>query len=155
MMKLCRLFVLPSLLLLLAACGPSIETGPEEVRWDRQTCTRCVMSVSDQRFAAQVREAGEDHRVHFFDDIGCAITWLEQQEWKEQDGVEIWVADFNTHAWLDARNAWFTENGPSPMGFNLAARAEQQEGAVKFENAVEQIKQHKGHSMMNNHKRHH
>ena len=50
------------LIWLLSACGQQAETGPVEVRWDQESCTRCAMAVSDHRFAAQVR-GGEGDAV--------------------------------------------------------------------------------------------
>ena len=54
------------------ACGVRPETGPVDPAWDRDTCERCAMILSDRRFAAQLRYA-QDRTVRHFDDLGCAI----------------------------------------------------------------------------------
>jgi len=97
------------------------------------------MSVSDQRFAAQVRDGTSRPRVHIFDDIGCAVTWLEKQTWKDHPDTKIWVLDAVEGTWLDARTAWFESVQISPMGYNLIARRERTRGAVDYASAVRKI----------------
>jgi len=110
-------------LLALLACTPEPEVGPGEVRWDRETCTHCNMAIGDRHYAAQIRgaAAGEKTRLYKFDDIGCAITWLEKQDWKNDPRTEIWVADFRNAEWLDARQASYVTGKISPMNYGLGA----------------------------------
>jgi len=112
------------LVLLLAGCSAGETSGPVEVRWDRETCTRCAMALGDRLSAAQVRGAapGEVTRVYKFDDIGCAVLWLDGQPWKDDARTEIWVTDRNTGQWLDARTATFVPGVRSSMGFGLGAQ---------------------------------
>ena len=79
------LFRLLLIAFLLAGCSGEDATGPGEVRWDRESCARCAMAVSDRHFSAQVRggAAGQRTRLYKFDDIGCAVVWLDQQDWKD------------------------------------------------------------------------
>ena len=76
------LFRLLLITFLLAGCSGEDATGPGEVRWDRESCTRCAMAVSDRHFSAQVRggATGQKTRLYKFDDIGCAVVWLDQQD---------------------------------------------------------------------------
>ena len=66
--------------LFLVACSPEEFTGPGEIRWDREVCKRCNMSVGDRFYAAQVRGAPAEEKTELykFDDIGCAVIWLEK-----------------------------------------------------------------------------
>ncbi len=130
-----------ALLLLLTGCSSPDETGPGKIRWDQEVCERCAMAISDRNFAAQIRggPAGERTRLYKFDDIGCAVVWLEKQAWKEDPRTEIWVADHRTGDWLDARKAWFLPGPHSPMGYNLGASAERQKDALDFDAAREHI----------------
>jgi len=70
---------------LLPGCSGQDATGPVDVRWDRETCERCAMAVGDRYSASQVRgaPAGQSTRVYTFDDIGCAVIWLDEQPWKD------------------------------------------------------------------------
>jgi copper chaperone NosL len=135
--------VLPSLvlLLLLGACSGPDATGPGEVRWDRETCTRCSMAISDHLYAAQVRGAssGEKSRLYKFDDIGCALIWLEQQPWKDDARTEIWVADYRNGNWLDAHSAFYLQDRISPMNYGLGAQPENTGDALDFAEAKAHI----------------
>jgi len=135
--------VLPSLVLLLlaVACSAPDATGPGEVRWDRETCTHCSMAISDHLYAAQVRGAatGEKTRLYKFDDIGCALVWLEQQPWKNDARTEIWVADYRNGNWLDARSAFYLQDRISPMNYGLGAQSENIDDALDFSEAKAHI----------------
>jgi len=123
--------------LLLAACGGDPGTGPVEVKWDRVTCERCRMVLSDRHHSAQVREKRSDgrSRVAFFDDIGCAVIWLEDQPWRDDPGTEVWVNDWRTGDWIDARAAHYLTGQETPMQYGLGAQSESIAGALDFDQA--------------------
>ncbi len=122
------------ILLLLAGCGGEPDTGPGKVRWDRETCVRCGMAVSDPKYSAQVRAPRQHGKrpLYKFDDIGCAIIWLDQQPWKDDPTVEIWVNDYHDGKWLDARKAWYVPGKITPMGYGLGATDKKEPGAMDF-----------------------
>lgn len=126
---------------LLTACANKEETGPAEVRWDREACERCAMSVSDRKYSAQVRGGPSDRktRVYKFDDIGCAVIWLDKQEWKNDQRTEIWVTDNLSGNWIDARQASYVTGQITPMGYGLGARSEPTEGSLDFAAANKHI----------------
>ncbi len=138
--KLAQMFVrvlLSILLLMSSACSPEESTGPGVVRWDRETCTRCNMAVGDRNYAAQVRGAapGEKAGLYKFDDIGCAVIWLEEQDWKDEARTEIWVSDHRNGEWIDARKASYIKSKTSPMNYGLGAQAEATESALDYSRA--------------------
>ena len=61
---------------------------PARLSWDRQSCARCAMAISDRRYAAQLVKA--DGKAYFFDDIGCALQFLEAREWKDAPSCPLW-----------------------------------------------------------------
>lgn len=131
-------------MLLLAACSGDPGTGPVEVKWDRDVCTRCNMVLSDRQHAAQVRYTpvdGSRGQVKKFDDLGCAVLWLEQQPWHAEPGVEIWVTDHRDGHWLDARTAFYVTGQLTPMQYGLGAQAEPADGALDFGQARRHIDQ--------------
>jgi nitrous oxide reductase accessory protein NosL len=133
----------PGLLIvcLLAGCSGEDVTGPGEVRWDRETCSRCAMAVGDRHYAAQVRgaPAGERTRVYTFDDIGCAVVWLDQQPWKDDVRTELWVTDHLNGEWIDARLASYVTGRVTPMDYGLGAQREALPGSMDFTRARKHI----------------
>ncbi|MCB2101537.1 MAG: nitrous oxide reductase accessory protein NosL [Rhodobacterales bacterium] len=126
----------------LAACDDGPQTGPGAIHWDRDVCELCRMMISDPHFVAQVR-GGPKRKLYVFDDIGCAINWLNDQPWAGDAETEIWVADHASTrdkvAWLDAREAWFTPGPASPMAYNYAAGTEKTDTALRFEDLTGRI----------------
>lgn len=99
-------------------CGGEPASGPGPVAWDRDTCERCQMVISDRAFAAQVRSA--DGRLHRFDDPGCAVLWLDDHA-NDAPAREIWVRAVDADGWLDARRARYVPVPRTPMGYGFGA----------------------------------
>ncbi len=131
------------LMLILPAVGCSRDpgTGPVEVKWDRVACERCRMVLSDRRHAAQIRftDPGGRSRIMVFDDIGCAVIWLDDKPWKSAPTTEIWVNDHRNGDWIDARSAFYVGGQLTPMEYGLGAQTEPASGAITFERAVAHI----------------
>ncbi|WP_459870966.1 nitrous oxide reductase accessory protein NosL [Endothiovibrio diazotrophicus] len=123
--------------MLLSGCGGDPGTGPVEVHWDRQVCDRCRMALSDPHHAAQVRwqEAGGRSRVALFDDLGCALIWLEEKPFRDAASTEIWVNDWRNGTWIDARRATYLTGQVTPMEYGLGAQPEPAPGGLDFARA--------------------
>ncbi len=115
-----------------------------EIKWDRDTCTRCSMVISDRRFAAELR-GGPNDTAYKFDDIGCMASWMkdkaEEHKWINEAATRMWVADFDSKSreamrWLDPRRAFYITR-TSPMAYNFAAVAVPQGGALDFNDVRE------------------
>jgi nitrous oxide reductase accessory protein NosL len=134
-------FALTPLAAALSACGhkENWPAGMRPIKWDRDTCSRCTMVISDRRFAAEICGAANGAAFKF-DDIGCAALWLRDKAadypWSAEPATRIWVADLaskgNNVIWLDARAACYVHK-TSPMGYNFGANAQAQAGAVDFD----------------------
>lgn len=135
--------VLTPLAVSLAACGKGGDwpAGMAEIMWDRDTCARCSMVISDRRFAAELR-GGERDTVFKFDDIGCAVTWMHHKvgdfPWMAEPATRFWVADAGAAAglgdkWLEARKAHYAGGSMSPMGYNYSARAYAEAGSQSYD----------------------
>lgn len=127
--------------ILVIACSGDPGTGPVEVKWDRDSCERCRMVLSDRLYSAQIRGGleGKKTRVYKFDDIGCAVLWLEQQSWHTDPRTEMWVTDYRTGAWIDARSAFYVKDRITPMAYGLGAQVDYVDGALTYAQAVEHI----------------
>lgn len=130
---------LTPLALALSACGKSEwPEGMAEIKWDRETCPRCSMVISDRRFAAQLRGGPKDMVVKF-DDIGCFTFWIRDYvktyPWLDDPATRMWVADVTSKGkeviWLDPRQAHYVTR-TSPMGYNFGAVAHPQMGSLDF-----------------------
>ena len=131
----------PCVLLGLAACSGDPGSGPLDVKWDRFACERCRMVLSDRQHAAQVRvpQAEGRSKVVFFDDIGCAVVWLEDKPFNDDPRTEIWVSDWRTGDWVDARKAVYLAGQVTPMEYGLGAQTEPNPQALDFAAVRERI----------------
>lgn len=127
--------------LLLAGCSGDPGQGPVGVKWDRDACERCRMVLSDRAYAAQVRFFPEDGRskVFKFDDIGCAVLWLEDKPWKRDPKTEIWVRDMLSDQWIDARTAVYVKGRITPMEYGLGAQSQADPNGMDFAQARSHI----------------
>jgi hypothetical protein len=130
-----------ALTLLLSACGGDPGQGPVEVKWDRDACERCRMVLSDPLHSAQVRVPTPDgrSRVYRFDDIGCALIWLEERAERDDPATEIWVNDWRTGDWIDARTATYLRGQVTPMEYGLGAQPEPARDGLDFAQAKAHI----------------
>ncbi|MCB0129877.1 MAG: nitrous oxide reductase accessory protein NosL [Caldilineaceae bacterium] len=119
-------------LLTLAACGgPTVTPDtPPEILYGEDVCDQCNMIINDERYAAGLvveTEPGRyEHRI--FDDIGDLLVYVKGQE----DDLVIaayYVHDYNSKEWIDGQTAYYiySEELVTPMGFGLAAAAQQLE----------------------------
>ncbi len=129
------LAAVPGVVATLSACSSSADAlGPVAVRWDRDPCTNCGMVISDRRYAAQV-QSGPGRTPSKFDDLGCAIGWLEQQPWGRDAALRMWViepADPSSALWTEATRARFVRRHGSPMGYDFAPATAGDEQGVTF-----------------------
>ncbi len=107
------------------ACGDGSHTGPGRIHWDRQTCEHCQMVISEHRHAVQIRISGQ-RNTHAFDDLGCALLWLDEFEEKapsagNEGEVEIWARDPSGTNWIDGRNSRFEGEQSTPMAYGFSS----------------------------------
>lgn len=106
--------------------------GTEEIHYGREACAKCGMIISDPHFAAEIR-GGPDLALAKFDDVGCAVNWLEKKPWRAETTTRFWVMNGETgKEWLDARSSWYIPGMMSPMNYGFGAVAQQKSGAVDF-----------------------
>ena len=131
----------------LSACGKNsnLPEDMQAIMWDRDTCTRCSMAISDRRFAVEM-VGGPKKTVFKFDDIGCAVVWMRDKSaehpWMKDAATKLWVADLTNQGdklhWLEARAAHYITK-TSPMAYNQAAVAQPQAGSMDFPTMVEHV----------------
>ncbi|MCW8957220.1 MAG: nitrous oxide reductase accessory protein NosL [Gammaproteobacteria bacterium] len=141
------------------------DTGPVEIKWDRDACERCRMVLSDRLHSAQVRGGpqGGKSKVYKFDDFGGAVLWLQDKPWKDDAKTEIWVNDHRDGHWIDGRKAWYITGQITPMEFGLGAQDTAVDNALNYQQAIDYIVQREARfnapgvdlkEQMNEHKQH-
>src|SRR5688572_3465904 len=94
-----QFYIIVLSVMLLSGCGNSqAASGPPDVHWGEDTCTRCTMVVDAPRFAAaRLGAAGTPAQ---FDDIGDAFIFQRDARWTADS--RLWVKDYETEVWLEA-----------------------------------------------------
>ena len=106
------------ILLLAAGCS----SGPEPIRYDQDTGAFCRMTITDQRYGAELVTL--KGKIYTFDSVECLAGFLLQQEVPTDQVGSLWVTDFsNPPALIPAETARYlqSETLHSPMGLNLTA----------------------------------
>ena len=67
------------------------------------------------------------------------MIWLQDKEWKDEAGTEIWVTDYTNGQWINARTANYVTGKLTPMNYGLGAQVEAAAGALDFTQAIEHI----------------
>jgi nitrous oxide reductase accessory protein NosL len=108
------------IMIVLGACEQKPKGGVEKMHWDRDMCERCKMAVSERKYAVQIVNPKTD-RAYKFDDIGCAILWLDEEKIPWAKEAIVWITDAKTGKWIDAKTALYTDDSITPMAFGFAA----------------------------------
>ena len=111
-------------LLSFSGCEKKPIGAADKMHWDRDMCERCKMAISDRKFAAQIIDP-KSGKVYKFDDIGCAVLWMDETNIPWRDQAIIWVTDAKTGKWIDARKAKYTDESITPMAYGFAAHSDE------------------------------
>ncbi|WP_345163437.1 nitrous oxide reductase accessory protein NosL [Nibribacter koreensis] len=106
----------------LAACS----TEPKPVPYGAANCTHCNMTVSDNRFGAEL--VNDKGKPFYFDAAECLIAYVNERPEERKKASHVLVTDYTKpNTLIDARTAHFYQSKAitSPMGMNLAAVADQ------------------------------
>jgi len=92
----------------------------EQIHWDRDMCERCKMAISERKFAFEIINPNNG-KSYKFDDIGCAVLWMDEEKIPWKDRAIFWITDAKTGKWINARTAYYTDDSITPMAYGLAA----------------------------------
>ncbi|MCC7401063.1 MAG: nitrous oxide reductase accessory protein NosL [Chitinophagaceae bacterium] len=100
----------------------SCNSGPEPIVTGKDQCNFCGMTVSDDRFGAEL--ITKKGKVFKFDDANCILSYLKKDGFDKNSVKEVYFKDFsNDHSLIKANDAFFLKSDElrSPMGGNIAA----------------------------------
>ncbi len=101
-------------------CNKTVNTEPKKVTYDRDLCERCKMQLVDRYHSAQIVNP-EDGKSYPFDDLGCAVLWLDETTPAWKDKALIYITDGKDGSWVEHKNAYYAEGYNTPMSFGIAA----------------------------------
>jgi copper chaperone NosL len=107
-----------SMILFLSSCN----TKPEPIQVGRDNCSFCKMTISDNRFGAEL--VTQKGKIYKFDDIHCLVSFLHTENGVKKDKAAVYFTDFsNGHVLIKEGDAVFCKSDlfKTPMGGNIAA----------------------------------
>jgi len=118
------LFFILLMLLGFSGCEKKAPGAVAQMHWDRDMCERCNMAISERKFAVQIIDP-QSGKVHKFDEIGCAVLWMNEEKIPWKNKAVIWINDAQNGKWIDAKKAKYTDGAITPMAFGFAAYSDQ------------------------------
>lgn len=103
----------------LFAC--QMNNGPKPIKYGKDQCAYCKMTISDQRFGTQLQT--KKGRIYNFDDVQCMLAFVKAQTVKQEEVQEFFLPDYITNKLLPAKNLYYlkSEELKSPMRGDIAA----------------------------------
>lgn len=128
----------PAYLLLIGMLSlSSCSSGPQPIRWGKDNCHFCKMTISDQRFGAEVMT--KKSKAYLFDDTHCLFKFLEEGTVPRQDIRAIYLTNFNApNELLEVTQATLVQDEriKGPMNGDIAAFASEEAAKQTFSGAA-------------------
>ncbi len=109
-----------SVLLILSISGCS--TGSQPIRIGQDNCEFCKMTISDNRFGAEI--VTKKSKIYKFDDEHCISAFLDSKKVTPEQIAAVYFTNFNSpHELINVKQAHFLQSPSlkSPMNGNIAA----------------------------------
>lgn len=113
-----RLLIAGLLTFALSGCS----TDPQPIRIGQDNCDFCKMTISDNRFGAEI--ITKKSKVYKFDDEHCIVAFLHSKKVEQEQIAGIYFTNFSSpHQLINVENAYFLQSPSfrSPMNGNIAA----------------------------------
>ncbi len=128
--------------LFFSGCEKKKIGGVEKIHWDRDMCERCKMAISERKYAFEIVNP-KNGKTYKFDDIGCAVLWMDEEKIPWKNKAILWITDAKTGKWINARTAYYTDDSITPMAYGLAAYTKKTKPKnheiIRFKDAVNTI----------------
>ena len=78
------------------------------------------MAISERKYAFEIVNP-KSGKTYKFDDIGCAVLWMDEEKIPWKNKAILWITDAKNGKWINARKALYTDDSITPMAYGLAA----------------------------------
>jgi copper chaperone NosL len=96
--------------------------SPEPIRYGKDACEFCKMTIMDKRYAAEI--VTDKGKAFKFDDLSCMVKYMKANKLNESTLAFVVVNDYNKPGeWIDVKTATFLSSKDlrSPMRGDMAA----------------------------------
>lgn len=110
---------------ILSSCS---SDGPQAIKYGKDQCAYCKMTVSDARFGTQLKT--KKGRAYHFDDQQCMVAMVKKGEIAKEDVAVFYMPDYaNDNKLLAAEGLFYlhSESLKSPMRGDVAAFQHQED----------------------------
>ena len=129
------------LLAIFAASISSCSVEPEEIKYGKDECKYCKMTIVDEKFGAEL--VTKKGKVYKFDAIECMFDYMYDLDADNSEDFAFYLVNrFTSPKKLhDATSSHYliSETFPSPMGGNLSAYSSQSEAKEKLGNNLGEL----------------
>jgi copper chaperone NosL len=115
-----------TILLCLSLVACTVE--PEPLRYGKDACHHCKMTLMDRKFGAEI--VTTKGKIYKFDDVNCMLSFHNSGEVEGEDLNNVLIVDFSKpEKLIDAKNALYVKSEliKSPMASSIAAFASNNE----------------------------
>ncbi len=99
----------------------SCTTGPEALKIGRDNCSYCKMTISDNRFGAEL--ITQKGKIYKFDDGHCLLSFIQSKILEKKEIATVYFTDFiGKHTLVKADGAFLLQSDffKGPMNGNMA-----------------------------------
>jgi len=121
----------------------NLKKLPLKMELNKYQDSDCGMVIENFEYVAQV--ISPSGNTWFFHDHGGFVNWLKDKKFEKE--AVIWVMSRDTKKWIDAREAFYSLNEITPMGYGFGAYKKTKEGFVTYEEM--RLKMLRGETMNN------
>lgn len=126
------------LFLFFASYLMACEAQPEPIKYGKDACHLCKMTLMDKRFGAEILT--KKGKVYKFDDLNCLVNFLKSKTVKEEQIAKKLAVDFSSSEFVEVEKAFFYHSSVSfrsPMRADVATFADKKTA----EKTVSEIKE--------------
>ena len=107
----------------------NLKKLPLEITIGKYQDSDCGMVIEDLEYASEV--ISPSGKTYFFHDHGGFVHWLEDKSFKDE--AVIWVMSRDTKKWIKAKEAYYSINDITPMGYGFGAYEYDKNSLIDYE----------------------